>query len=110
MVYEAFRIFLPAERVVPILENFYLAFRADVTTKWLTTPAVGHFKIRQGMIELEFWNPTGVIPWPLIASIANVMLEVTRQGGSGELNAVFFDGMGGHIVVAQRIAMAAAAA
>lgn len=110
IVYEAFRIFLPAEKVVPMLESFYMAFQADVTTKWLNTPALDHFKIRQDMIELEFWNPTGVLPWPLLATIANIMLELTRRGYAGEINGVFFNGIGGHIVVAQRIVMAAAAA
>ena len=110
IVYEAFRIFLPAERVIPVLEKFYFNFRADVRTEWWNTPALGHFKVRQGMIELEFWSPTGVIPWPWISTFADVLLELTRQGQSGEMNAVFFDAIGGQIVVAQRIVMAAAAA
>ena len=53
-VYESFTIFLPTKKVVPILETFYLTFRADVTTKWLNTPPVGQLKIRYGMIKLEF--------------------------------------------------------
>ena len=110
VVYEAFRIFLPAEKVVPMLEAFYLAFQADVTTKWLNTPAVDHLKIRQGMVELEFWNPNGIIPWPLIATLTDILLELTRRGQSGEINAVFFNGVGGNIAVAQRIVTAAAAA
>ena len=110
VVYEAFRIFLPAEKVVPMLEAFYLAFQADVATKWLNTPAVDHFKIRQGMVELEFWTPTGIIPWPMIAILTNILLELTRRGQSGEINAVFSNGVGGHIAVAQRIVTAAAAA
>ena len=96
--------------MVPILERFYLAFQAEVTTKWWNTPALGHFKIRLGMIELEFWSPTGVISWPWVSTFANILLELSRQGQSGEMNAVFFDGIGGQFVVAQRIVMAAAAA
>ena len=110
VIYEGFRIFLPAEKAVPMLEAFYLAFQADVTTKWLNTPALGHFKTRQGMVELEFWNPTGIIPWPLIAILTNILLELTRRGQSGEINAVFSNGVGAHIAVAQRIVTAAAAA
>ena len=110
IVYESFRIFLPAEKVIPMLERFYMAFQADVTTKWSSTPALQHFKIRQGMIELEFWNPAGVLPWPLLVTITNIMLEMTRRGHAGELNGVFFNGIGGNIAVVQRIVMAAAAA
>ncbi|CAF9908867.1 MAG: hypothetical protein HETSPECPRED_008755 [Heterodermia speciosa] len=110
VVYEAFGMFFPAERMIPALETFYSAFEAQVRTDWSNTPALDHIKIRQGMLELEFWNPNGVIPWPWVSVFANILLKLARQGQSGAIEAVFFDSMGGNIVVAQRIYIAAAAA
>ena len=110
VVYESFGMFFPAEKMIPALEAFYLSFGARVRENWWNTPALGHIKLRHGMIELEFWNPDGVIPWPWVSIFADILLKLARQGQSGEINAVFFDSVGGNIAVAQRIFIAAAAA
>lgn len=111
VVHEHISIFLPPATVAQILTELYISLMETTVSTWMYTDATSHFIVKKGLLELEFWSPTGVIPWVFVHSLGEVLLRTARLGYAGRFNAVFLnEATGSQIVVAMRVNMVARAA
>ena len=103
VIHEHVSVFLPPEAVAPILTEFYKSIMDSTLSTWIHTEAESHFRIIRGLMELELWSPTGMIPWLFVHDLGGLLLRTTTLGYLGRFNAIFInDVIGSTIVVAMR--------
>ena len=109
VIYEHVSVFLPPQAVAPILAEFYREMIRNTVFDWIMERPTGHLLLRRGSIELEFWTPTGVVPWYFVHDLGELLLNWNVLGYVGRFNAVFLNAqLDEKIVVTMRLLEVAA--
>ena len=96
MDFHTFGTLLPLATAASTLQAFYedIAYLAATTLSSTAT----RYLIRMGKIDLEIRSQMGDIPWTVVVSFANAMLDITKKGFTNTYQVNFINRATGKLV------------
>lgn len=90
VIYEYFDSLLPSSVTAPLFAKFYGDVMLHVLSVASNTQPCSSFSLTQGLLMLEFYEPSGEgIPWHIVYSFANNLLTMTNMGFTAMYHAVY---------------------